>query len=475
MKKNTAHFRNAECILFLTEDSEDTENTVYVAPDSCDIPAFSNALVVFSGKRRTKCSSYIHLLSGSAAEILNVLLKAKAHLDRLNNILSGGSENREIIDRAYEYLGFPMFYFDASYRILAMSTSVDFPDDSEWVHMKQNGFLSGESARLMAENGDLDLLADKKDPFHYNASFFPFESLVCNIWLEGRFYGRLNVLFTDRSPDEMNLQECRIICSHLERIAAGDRDRLSFTGPVSSMIADLLKGIPISEELILDRLSRMPGILNSTCQVCCIDPDVRNDPQVLMYYTSSIDSLFAGHRAVTLEFENKIIVIMHGYDHESFENYHAELDVFLKKQNLRGCVSNYFTRFSSLREHYLQAESLLETTETAGLMHFTDLFFSYAVSFIPRNRALAMISHDILRLKELQKDYQFPLAGTLRTYLECGCNLQLTAQKLFVHKNTALYRINHIKELLGTDLDDGRVREQLMFSFHIMDAFPDQL
>lgn len=47
------------------------------------------------------------------------------------------------------------------------------------------------------------------------------------------------------------------------------------------------------------------------------------------------------------------------------------------------------------------------------------------------------------------------LVNTLRQYLHCGCNISQTAQKLFIHRNTLLYRLNQIKDLLGLSLGDA--------------------
>ncbi len=49
----------------------------------------------------------------------------------------------------------------------------------------------------------------------------------------------------------------------------------------------------------------------------------------------------------------------------------------------------------------------------------------------------------------------FALAETLETYLDCGCNAQRAAERLFVHPNTLYYRLRRIVERTGLDLSDG--------------------
>lgn len=58
----------------------------------------------------------------------------------------------------------------------------------------------------------------------------------------------------------------------------------------------------------------------------------------------------------------------------------------------------------------------------------------------------------------------------LKTYLRCERNRVLTAQELFMHKNTLVYRIGKICALFSLDLEDAYEREYLLFSFRCMEA-----
>ena len=58
----------------------------------------------------------------------------------------------------------------------------------------------------------------------------------------------------------------------------------------------------------------------------------------------------------------------------------------------------------------------------------------------------------------LIETYYLPLAKTspellttLRSYLDCGRSLELTAKTLFVHANTVRYRLKRISDVIGWD------------------------
>ncbi|WP_157047379.1 helix-turn-helix domain-containing protein [Alkaliphilus metalliredigens] len=46
--------------------------------------------------------------------------------------------------------------------------------------------------------------------------------------------------------------------------------------------------------------------------------------------------------------------------------------------------------------------------------------------------------------------------------------MNLTAEKLFIHRNTMGYRIQEIEDILGMDLKDGENTFQLNYSIRIL-------
>ena len=49
----------------------------------------------------------------------------------------------------------------------------------------------------------------------------------------------------------------------------------------------------------------------------------------------------------------------------------------------------------------------------------------------------------------------------LKVYFESNCSINETADRLFIHRNTAVYKIKKINELLDCDLSDIEVRVKL--------------
>jgi hypothetical protein len=72
----------------------------------------------------------------------------------------------------------------------------------------------------------------------------------------------------------------------------------------------------------------------------------------------------------------------------------------------------------------------------------------------------------------LQYDLQYNahLYETLKTYFELGCHTKSTAEVLFQHKNTILYRINKVKELIGPFENDLDFNTQLSIAIKLYEG-----
>ncbi|HJQ29653.1 MAG TPA: helix-turn-helix domain-containing protein [Rubrobacter sp.] len=60
-------------------------------------------------------------------------------------------------------------------------------------------------------------------------------------------------------------------------------------------------------------------------------------------------------------------------------------------------------------------------------------------------------------LQEHDRTRRSDLVWTLRTYFAAGANASEAADRLFLHRNSMLYRLERIQKLTGLDLKDHRV------------------
>ena len=65
------------------------------------------------------------------------------------------------------------------------------------------------------------------------------------------------------------------------------------------------------------------------------------------------------------------------------------------------------------------------------------------------------------------------LGLTLRAYVQAGGNLNATAERLFLHRNSVAYRLQRIQELAGIDLRDQQTRLTLTVALAVTSGLGD--
>ena len=65
------------------------------------------------------------------------------------------------------------------------------------------------------------------------------------------------------------------------------------------------------------------------------------------------------------------------------------------------------------------------------------------------------------------------LLQTLSVYLETHCQLAETAKRLYIHRNTVIYRLEKCEEIIGRSLKDPEETLRLRMAFRIKALLPE--
>ena len=79
----------------------------------------------------------------------------------------------------------------------------------------------------------------------------------------------------------------------------------------------------------------------------------------------------------------------------------------------------------------------------------------------------SLVHPDVRRLQQIDRQSESQYVKTLLEYLICGGNYTDTAQRLGLHRNSLIYRMTRIQEIIHCNLDDLHTRKVLLFSLLI--------
>lgn len=128
-------------------------------------------------------------------------------------------------------------------------------------------------------------------------------------------------------------------------------------------------------------------------------------------------------------------------------------------------VSNVIHSFVQVRTAYHEASESLSQGAISKRTNFIQSFQTRDIlellRLIPEKELSHFYTHAFKGFLSIKPDERESLLQTLSVYLETHCQISETAKRLFVHRNTVVYRIDKCEEILGKDLKDPETTLQL--------------
>ena len=129
-------------------------------------------------------------------------------------------------------------------------------------------------------------------------------------------------------------------------------------------------------------------------------------------------------------------------------------------------MSTYYKQAQMSIQYAKQTDRIYADTYDIALHHMSDTLWADSC-------CNHMLHPDVSRLIALDQADSTEYARTLMWYLLSGMNYTDTAQKLEIHRNTVIYRIGKIADLMDTDLNNPENQKLLLFSCLVLEShFP---
>lgn len=127
---------------------------------------------------------------------------------------------------------------------------------------------------------------------------------------------------------------------------------------------------------------------------------------------------------------------------------------------------------AGLRRSFIQAREALTLAGDlfcgARVLHFNDLgVYRLLCSLQGSEELVSFLQQTLGPLASYDETHGTELVATLAAFFEHHGNVSQTAQSLFLHRNSLLYRLERIGEITGLDLDDADERFALQLALKI--------
>ncbi len=368
-------------------------------------------------------------------------------------------------------LGNSIVLLDTDYKVLSYSTIYPI-DDPLWEQNIRQGYCSYEFISAVNEMEIIKNAPNTPEPFVVTCYASPLRKLSSRIYRNGQMIGSVIMLENENLLSPSHFEMLPIVSS-----AAGDiiARFAPYLLPDSTLyqrlLFDLLIGTP------LEKLTRHLAKLNFPPHMCALRLSQTRDlgqKHLKEQIAEKLKALLPGTQLALHENGIAALVALGDAPDISQEQL-LLLDDFAKAEFLSIGVSNAFTKIEDFARHYSQACRAQELEKRLSgqknVCRYQDYAFFDLLSTANPSENLTAFRHPALHLLlNYDEENNTDLYNTLDAYLSCGCNIKITAEKLFIHRNSLAYRLKRIYELTQISPEDVSTRFLLEMSFR-MDHF----
>lgn len=168
-------------------------------------------------------------------------------------------------------------------------------------------------------------------------------------------------------------------------------------------------------------------------------------------YTKNIIALINVNNT-SLDTLNTLFPQILNYIKENYPNYIVNIGIGTRQKSLEKYKLSY--------EQASKCINLAIKQKQKNMIYYYEQLGLYQLFYDINNKTLLEnFVHNILySLMAYDKKYNTNLIQTLEVYLNKNCNLNQTAETLFIHRNTIKYRLQRIEKITNTSLDDAFTR-----------------
>lgn len=378
-----------------------------------------------------------------------------------------------------EQTGCSVLVTGADYRYLAVRVhegSAGQPAEKYFLEEQKDSYLSVDTLKYITKHRIAQELEKSGICRHYIQPLDTY-ALICPVRIRGIQAAELVLMQQERTILEEAAEYLPLFAGTLSLELQKEQKMPGFRHTsASAFLLRLLKGFKPHREAAEEILAEAGLTLKDRFYVAVMESETGEiqgrDAKMLVQLLSR----FMKEIEYTL-YEGRLVVFFNFSRENSLSRHMMKsLRQFAIKNRLTVGISNVFTDFFDFRRFYEQACRAIHL----GMQHLKNssltpvyLYYDYSYCDLLENcsdsvNLLDIVYPPLLDLLEYDRQKESDLMDTLFQYLLHNANTQLTAQSMPTHKNTILYRLNLIKEIIQNDLSAGENLFIINLSLRIM-------
>jgi len=379
---------------------------------------------------------------------------------------------QSLLDRAHNVFRRPMFIKGNSSWVFAITSGYDPSVHPDWANLEQSVQTRApdfNAVKAVSLDPDFQAVFSHKYPDIVRSPFYGGMVLRTNVWLEDK---RVCEVVALENGNPFNPGDTHLMYAFsrvLELYINANKALYATISGLSGFFSSLLEKGECTPENVkaIQHATRWSD--GDEFILFCIETKTRQESPILGVLRDKLETLpLSGS---TFIYSNRIVSILNLTQEGG---YHAVLNRMREAIPADAFVWGASHEFSGLERFisfYRQALLVLEAAVRRNLNSLTMHEAAYGflaewLGSIPE--APYAVHPDLYRLREHDRRNDTRYMQTLFEFLLCGGNYTDTANRLGLHRNSLIYRMSKIREIVAWPLDDAENKKLLLTSFLLL-------
>ena len=375
---------------------------------------------------------------------------------------------QEFLELGHQVFQSPMFISSANGQTLAISPQYPASINPVWKERLENGNLPFEFINGYHESSYFSEMYGNNYPRLNRSPIWGKNILFSNLKIRNERVGSVIIYEYERSFYPSDIHILRTYAHIVEHALALHRNRYFALSDIEDIVSQILND-NISNWNQLNMILRSnEWIAKGDFQVICSCAPSGIDSVVIGRFLDFIKKMFPD--ACVVFHDNFLVTVT---NNSSLSYAHEIIHVLLEssRNKLASGISYGFQSLAALKAFYQQARNAVRKAMRMNkdIVYFADIFYDELAALANSTPYLySMIHPDILLLHESDQNNGTDYIRTLHAYLVCSGNSREAAAMIYVHRNTLLYRMDKIKEMISMDLSDNPSKSILLISISLL-------
>lgn len=410
---------------------------------------------------------------------------------------------QKILDSAYAGMKTTLVMLNSGYKVLAACYAPSLKDPLT-IELQEFGYLSFESVKEI--NKDIENCNRHSGSFGYTEYISNQSGLNTIMWpieYENTVVGRLVVVMNSTSPAPNYVDLCRILIHYLRQYMLSGRSA-SYGGNAlfGSLAADLIEMKLTDPDELAERIKQVPLMIKNYYHTLVVSfpgdpgpdfPPQENEepfssPSAMVpnipwnYVVSQLQQIFPFSN-ITI-YHSEILILVRKTDKSP--RFQFDVDAvtrILSYYNGYMAVGNFSKYLTSLSPIYHQTRATIRLGRALAqnpkqrVFYYEDFAIYHEIELATmgwRNvygitNYVYLCHPALISLLRYDRKHNNDLCRVLYVYLTTDRNAAEAARVLYLHRNTMLYKISKIEEIIGQSLDNAMLRTRLLYSYYVLE------